>query len=119
VVLRMIVGLGLTVVAFAVAGRRVWWLRRLALSGQPAPERLEYAREHAGTDLRTQLTEVLGQRKLLKWSIPEAAHAATFWGFIVLFLTIIEADPDTDTFGIGKVEDLTWKGMLDLGTCTE
>jgi Fe-S oxidoreductase len=30
-----------------------------------------------------------------------------------------EADPDTDTFGIGKVEDLTWKGMLDLGSCTE
>ncbi len=30
-----------------------------------------------------------------------------------------EADPDTDIFGIGKVEDLTWKGMLDLGTCTE
>jgi Fe-S oxidoreductase len=30
-----------------------------------------------------------------------------------------EADPDTDVFGIGKVEDLTWKGMLDLGTCTE
>ncbi len=30
-----------------------------------------------------------------------------------------EADPDTDTFGIGKVEDLSWKGMLDLATCTE
>jgi Fe-S oxidoreductase len=30
-----------------------------------------------------------------------------------------EADPDTDVFGIGKIEDLTWKGMLDLGTCTE
>jgi Fe-S oxidoreductase len=30
-----------------------------------------------------------------------------------------EADPDTDAFGIGKVEDLSWKGMLDLGTCTE
>jgi Fe-S oxidoreductase len=30
-----------------------------------------------------------------------------------------EADPDTDVFGIGKVEDLSWKGMLDLGTCTE
>ena len=30
-----------------------------------------------------------------------------------------EADPDTDVFGIGKVEDLTWKGFLDLGTCTE
>jgi Fe-S oxidoreductase len=30
-----------------------------------------------------------------------------------------EADPDTDIFGLGKIEDLTWKGMLDLATCTE
>jgi hypothetical protein len=91
VVLRMIIGLGLTVVAFAVAGRRVWWLKRLAFSGQPAPERVAYAREHAAGEIRTQLAEVVGQRKLLKWSVPSTAHAATFWGFIVLLLTIIEA----------------------------
>src|SRR6202044_4120538 len=30
-----------------------------------------------------------------------------------------EADPDVDVFGLGKIEDLTWKGFLDLGTCTE
>ncbi|HEX9034339.1 MAG TPA: (Fe-S)-binding protein, partial [Streptosporangiaceae bacterium] len=30
-----------------------------------------------------------------------------------------EADPDNDVFGIGKIEDLTWKNMLDLATCTE
>ena len=30
-----------------------------------------------------------------------------------------EADPDTDVFGLGKIEDFTWKGMLDMGTCTE
>ena len=30
-----------------------------------------------------------------------------------------EADPDTDTFGAGKVEDFTWKGWLDFTTCTE
>ena len=41
-VARMIIGLGLTVIAFAVAGRRVWWLGRLAFSGQPAPERVAY-----------------------------------------------------------------------------
>jgi len=29
----MTVGLLLTVVAFAVAGRRGWWLKRLAFSG--------------------------------------------------------------------------------------
>jgi Fe-S oxidoreductase len=90
----MVVGLVLTVAALGVAGRRLWWLRRLALSGQPAPERVAYAKEHVGVDLRTQLSEVFGQRKLLKWSVPGAAHALTFWGFIVLLLTIIEAYGD-------------------------
>src|SRR6202048_47138 len=87
----MIIGLGLTVAAFAVAGRRMWWLKRLAFSGQPAPERVAAVRAHPGRDVEVQATEVIGQRKLLKWSVPGAAHAATFWGFIVLLLTIIEA----------------------------
>jgi Fe-S oxidoreductase len=119
----MIVGLGLTVIAFAVAGRRLWWLKRLAFTGQPAPERVEYAKDHLGTDLRTQLTEVIGQRKLLKWSVPGAAHAATFWGFIVLLLTIIEAYGSLfqRTFSIpgighwaaiGFIEDLFATGVL-------
>ncbi len=122
-VLRMVVGLVLTAVALAVAGRRVWWLKRLAFSGQPAPERLEYARQHPGREVETQLTEVVGQRKLLKWSIPGAAHAATFWGFIVLFLTIIEAYGAlfSRTFSIpgigqwaavGFIEDLFATGVL-------
>ena len=122
-VLRMVIGLGLTVIALAVAGRRFWWLKSLALTGQPAPERLEYARTHAATDLKTQLTEVFGQRKLLKWSVPGAAHAATFWGFIVLFLTIIEAYGSLfqRTFSIpwighwaviGFIEDLFAVGVL-------
>jgi len=120
---RIIIGLGLTVIAFAVAGRRLWWLKRLAFSGQPAPERLEYARRHPGREAETQLTEVIGQRKLLKWTVPGAAHAATFWGFIVLLLTIIEAYGDlfSRTFAIpgigqsaalGFIEDLFAVGVL-------
>src|SRR6266566_147029 len=119
----MTVGLVLTAVAFAIAGRRLWWLKRLALSGQPAPERIEAVREHLGTDLKTQATEVIGQRKLLKWSVPGAAHAATFWGFIILLLTIIEAYGDlfSRTFAIpgighwaviGFLEDLFSVGVL-------
>ena len=69
-VLRMIVGLVLTAAAFAIAGRRLWWLRRLAFSGQPAPERVAAVRTHPGRDAETQLTEVVGQRKLLKWGVP-------------------------------------------------
>src|SRR5215470_11935104 len=87
----MTVGLALTAIALAVAGRRLWWLKRLAFTGQPAPERVAVVRAHPGRDVETQATEVVGQRKLLKWSVPGAAHAATFWGFIVLLLTIIEA----------------------------
>ncbi|MCW2896739.1 MAG: protein of unknown function cysteine-rich region domain protein [Actinomycetia bacterium] len=122
-VVRMVIGLGLTVIAFAVAGRRLWWLKRLAFSGQPAPERLEYARSHPGREAETQLTEVIGQRKLLKWTVPGAAHAATFWGFIVLLLTIIEAYGSLfqRTFAIpgighwaaiGFIEDLFAVGVL-------
>ena len=120
---RVIIGLGLTVIAFAVAGRRVWWLGRLAFSGQPAPERVAYARSHPAGEAETQLTEVIGQRKLLKWSVPGAAHAATFWGFIVLLLTIIEAYGAlfSRTFAIpgighwafiGFIEDLFAVGVL-------
>src|ERR1700737_1146513 len=113
----MTVGLALTVIALAIAGRRLWWLKRLALTGQPAPERIGAAREHLGTDLAAQAVEVIGQRKLLRWTVPGVAHALTFWGFIILLLTIIEAYGDlfSRTFAIpgighwavtGFVEDL-------------
>ena len=90
-VVRIVVGLVLTVVAFALAGQRLWWLARVGRTGQPAPERLEAVRSHPARDAETEATEVLGQRKLLKWTVPGIAHAFTFWGFLVLTLTIIEA----------------------------
>jgi Fe-S oxidoreductase len=119
----MTVGLALTAIALAVAGRRLWWLKRLAFTGQPAPERVAAVRAHPGRDVETQATEVIGQRKLLKWSVPGAAHAATFWGFIVLLLTIIEAYGNlfSRTFAIpgighwafiGFIEDLFAVGVL-------
>jgi Fe-S oxidoreductase len=91
VVLRMTVGLVLTAAAFAIAGRRLWWLKRLAFSGQPAPERVAAVRGHPGRDVSTEATEVLGQHKLLKWTVPGTAHFLTFWGFTILLLTIIES----------------------------
>jgi Fe-S oxidoreductase len=123
VVLRMTVGLVLTAIALAVAGRRLWWLKRLAATGQPAPERIASARAHLGRDLSTQATEVIGQRKLLKWSVSGTAHALTFWGFIVLGLTIIEAYGDLFSRkfaiiwighwpAIGFIEDLFSVGVL-------
>jgi Fe-S oxidoreductase len=123
VALRIVVGLALTAIAVAAAGRRLWWLYRVARAGQPAPERVAAVRRHPGRDVETQAAEVIGQRKLLQWSVPGVAHALTFWGFIVLLLTIIEVYGDlfNRSFAIpgighwpviGFLEDLFAVGVL-------
>src|SRR6516225_7704106 len=89
--LRLVIGLGATVVAGYFVARRAWWLYRLIGSGQPAPDRIATLRTQVGRRLRAEAGEVIGQRRLLRWSVPGLAHAFTFWGFIVLALTILEA----------------------------
>ena len=84
---RLVLGLAMTVAALAIAGRRVHYLYRLISSGQAAPGRLDGIGQRA----KDQLREVFGQRRLLKWSVPGAAHFMTFWAFIVLAATILEA----------------------------
>ncbi|MGH9106534.1 MAG: 4Fe-4S dicluster domain-containing protein, partial [Acidimicrobiales bacterium] len=77
-------------IALGVTGGRLVWLGRLFAAGAPAPGR---ARGWLAR-LATELKEVLGQTKLLRWTVPGLAHAFTFWGFIVLLLTVIEAFGD-------------------------
>jgi Fe-S oxidoreductase len=114
-VLRIIIGLVLTAAAAVIAARRLWWLYRLGRTGQPAPERIEAVREHPARDAETQASEVFGQRKLLKWSVPGVAHFLTFWGFIILLLTIIEAYGDlfSRTFAIPGIGHWAWIGFLE------
>jgi Fe-S oxidoreductase len=113
--LRIIIGLALTVVAAAIGGHRLFWLYRLGRTGQPAPERIEALREHPTRQTETQVTEVIGQRKLLKWSVPGLAHAFTFWGFIVLLLTIIEAFGSLFSrhFAIVLIGTWAWVGFVE------
>ena len=113
--LRIIIGLALTAVAAVLAGRRLWWLYRLGRTGQPAPERIEAVRTHPGRDAEVQASEVFGQRKLLKWSVPGVAHFLTFWGFIILVLTIIEAYGDlfSRTFAIPGIGHWAWVGFVE------
>jgi Fe-S oxidoreductase len=113
--LRIIVGLVVTAVALAIAGHRLWWLYRLGRTGQPAPERVAALREHPAQGAETQVTQVIGQRKLLKWSVPGIAHALTFWGFIILILTIIEAYGDLFSrhFSIPLIGTWAWVGFLE------
>ena len=84
---RIVAGLVITLVCFAIAGRRFWWLSRLIRSGKEAPRRWQGFRKVG----EAELTEVAGQRKLLQWTVPGIAHFFTMWGFTVLMTTILEA----------------------------
>jgi len=84
--LRAVVGVAMTVLILFFAGKRLWFLVRLARSGKPAVGRLL----NAPRRVQAEAFEVLGQRKLLKWTVPGVAHVFAFWGFLVLTLTLLE-----------------------------
>jgi Fe-S oxidoreductase len=69
----------------------VLFLYRLAGSGQPAPDRVASVRRDPKADVEDQVVEVLGQRKLLKWTGPGLAHFFVMWAFIILLTVYIEA----------------------------
>jgi Fe-S oxidoreductase len=101
------VGLILTVVALGIVGRRVRMLWQLFRTGQPRPSQPPL---DPRTAIEAEAVEVLGQRKLLKWTVPGLAHFFTFWGFLVLGLTIVEAygalfNPE---FSIPVIDQWAW-----------
>lgn len=85
--IRLVVGLGMTAAVGLLALRRVGWLTKLVLTGQPASGRTD----NIGGRIWVELSEVFGQRRLLKWSIPGLAHFFTMWGFFILLTVYIEA----------------------------
>ena len=88
--IRLVVGLGMTALVLVFAARRVLWLTKLIRSGQKTSD--EHGRkDNLGTRITTQITEVFGQTRLLKWSIPGLAHFFTMWGFFILATVYLEA----------------------------
>ena len=85
--IRLTVGMGMTLIVLALAARRVLFLFKLVTSGQPAPGHTD----DLGRRIWTEIAEVFGQRRLLKWSIPGLAHFFTMWGFFILLTVYIEA----------------------------
>jgi Fe-S oxidoreductase len=105
----LIVGLLLNAIALPIAGRRVVFLYRLVASGKPAPDRIKGVTGKLGAALTRQVVEVFGQKKLLKWSIPGAAHFFVFWAFVILGTVYLEAyvvlltrDPEWSWFVFGN-----------------
>ncbi len=85
--------------------RRALFLVRLVRAGKPT-ERFD---DMPGR-VRSEAVIVLGQKKLLQRVVPGLMHAFIFWGFLVLFPTILlalvwTADPDP---GLGASTPLGW-----------
>jgi len=91
VAVRIVVGLGMTAIVLPLAVQRLRWLYRVATSGQPAPERKVNVTKRLGDAVKNQVVEVFGQRKLLKWTVPGAAHFFVFWAFVILASVYLEA----------------------------
>ncbi|MCW2689654.1 MAG: Fe-S oxidoreductase, partial [Mycobacterium sp.] len=88
--IRMVIGLLMTGIVLVFAARRVLWLTKLIRSGQPVGDEGGRKDDIPGR-VKAQFTEVFGQRKLLKWSIPGLAHFFTMWGFFILATVYLEA----------------------------
>ncbi len=73
-------------VAAGLFARRAWFLVRLVRAGKPVDRTADVGRR-----VRNEATIVLGQRKLFQRLGPGLVHALIFWGFLVLFPTILLA----------------------------
>lgn len=118
------IGLGPMVLGtlVAIAGglftRRAWMLLRVIRSGQP-----DNRFQHIPKRLENEVVVTLGQRKLFQRLGPGIMHAMIFWGFLVLFTTILEAFGlvfNSDFAlpfigrmqGLGLVQDLAAVGVI-------
>jgi Fe-S oxidoreductase len=108
---RIAIGFGIMTLAFGVASKRIAYLVRLLLAAKPDPGRFR----NVPKNISYELTKVIGQRKLLQWKVPGLAHAFTFWGFLVIQITLIESVGElfSRTFKIPIIGHQAWLGFIE------
>jgi len=109
--IRIVLGLAVTALAFLIAGRRFYFLFRLVSAGRSDPARFR----NVPTRIWAELSEVGGQKKLFKRTVPGLAHAFTFWGFTILLFTILEAYGDLfqKTFHVPLIGQTAVLGFIE------
>jgi Fe-S oxidoreductase len=88
-IVRLVGGLGLIGGIAVLAYRRANWLYRLVKVGQPMPDRT--AREAVRANMSYWFRKILGQEKLLRWTLPGIAHFWVMYAFFILQTTLLEA----------------------------
>ena len=118
-VVRIVASLTVIAVAVWLAGRRLLTLVRLLGKARPMPDRMD----GWGGKLRAELTQVLGQQKILQWSGAGVLHTLIFWGFLILqsqsleaIGEVFDADFHIPFFGPGTLRSEVLGFLQDLFT---
>lgn len=84
---RIALAVSIVMLASGLAMKRISFLIRLLMAGKPDPERFK----GIPSKMKAELVKVLGQKKLLQRTLPGIAHAFTFWGFLIIQITLVES----------------------------
>ncbi|HEX7738274.1 MAG TPA: (Fe-S)-binding protein [Marmoricola sp.] len=87
----LIIGLVLNLIALPMAAHRVLFLFNVVSHGQPAPDRFDGVGAHLVASIKRVVVEVLGQKKLLKWTLPGLMHSFVMYAFLILGTVYLEA----------------------------
>ncbi|MFL6088614.1 MAG: (Fe-S)-binding protein [Aeromicrobium sp.] len=98
----LIAGLIMLALIVPLALKRVAFLVKWITDGQPDPERWQNTVDHPVAAGNKHNVEVLGQKKLLRWTLPGIAHAFVMYAFFILLTVYIEA------FGILFTRNPKW-----------
>ena len=110
-VTRVTIGFAIMALAFGLASKRIAYLVRLLMTARPDPQRFRQVPKN----LKYELTKVIGQKKLLQWTVPGIAHALTFWGFLIIQITLIESIGELfdREFKIPLIGHQAWLGFME------
>ncbi|MGH2727585.1 MAG: hypothetical protein ACRDKS_11505, partial [Actinomycetota bacterium] len=84
---RITIGFAIITLASGFALKRISYLFRLLVAARRDPGPFK----RIPANIKYEITKVLGQKKLLQWKVPGVAHALTFWGFLVVQVTLLES----------------------------
>ena len=112
-IFRVVGGLAVIGIFGGLSLRRGLWLYQLTQKAAPAPDR--NIRTAFRANVNHAVSNIFGNEKLLRWSLPGIAHFWVMWAFFVLQTTLIEAAGE---MFIGPEFQIPLLNRIEVGSIT-
>lgn len=108
--LRVSIAFAIVALTLGLFSRRALQLAQYLALGRSDPERCL----GIPSKIKAEIVKVLGQKKLFQWSLPGLLHALTFWGFLIVQVTLIETVGEVFSphFAIPIIGHHEWLGFV-------